>query len=410
MSGNTFGRIFRLSTYGESHGPGLGGIVEGCPAGLALSEEDIQSELDLRRPGGEKSGNAGTTRNEADRVRLLSGVFAGMTTGTPIAFHVENSNQRSGDYDALAAVLRPGHADLGFLAKYGLRDHRGGGRSSGRETLSRVAGGAIAQKFLQTRGIGLLAFACELGGIAAPVTDAAGAAGRPFFCPDEATVPLWNERVETVKKAGDTLGGLVRLMAFGLPAGLGEPVFDKLDARLAYAFMGIGAVKGVEAGLGFASSRLTGSENNDAFLPFASRDASKAPDEAGRGKFGDEATRCCSEKDAQTGRASGGEAVVPAAGSLPGGAPYAFSGNKAGGVLGGMSSGAPLVMTVAVKPISSIAMRQSTISLDGKPASIAIGGRHDISAIPRIVPVIKAMAALVIADYVLLQRSARAAP
>jgi chorismate synthase len=373
MSGNSFGRIFRLTTYGESHGPGLGGIVEGCPAGLELDEADIQKELDLRRPGGLRGGGADTARDEPDRVRLISGVFAGKTTGTPIAFHVENENQRSADYDDLAGVFRPGHADLGFLAKYGLRDHRGGGRSSGRETVSRVAGGAIAAKFLETRGISLLACACELGGIAAPLTDAPGAARRPFFCPDEASVPLWQARVTSAKKAGDTLGGLVRLMAYGLPAGLGEPVFDKLDARLAYALMGIGAVKGVEVGHGFASARLTGSVNNDAFLPH---------DAAVPG-------------------------AIPASGALPGGARFAFSDNKAGGVLGGISSGAPLTMTVAVKPISSISMKQDSITVAGRPVAIAVRGRHDVSAIPRIVPVIKAMAALTIADYVLLQRCAR---
>ena len=373
MSGNTFGRIFRLTTYGESHGLGMGGVVDGCPAGLDLSEEDIQRELDLRRPGkGGRGGEAGTARNEADRVRLLSGVFEGKTTGMPIAFHVENTDQRSGDYGNLAQVLRPGHADLGFLAKYGLRDHRGSGRASGRETVSRVAGGAVAGKFLETRGIHVLACACEMGGIAAPLTDVAGAGSRSFFCPDEATVSLWEERIKEVKQTGDTLGGLVRIMAFGLPAGLGEPVFDKLDARLACALMGVGAVKGVECGLGFASARLTGSENNDAYLPLTP-----------------------------------GGGGVPASGLLPGGAPYALSDNKAGGIVGGMSNGAPLVVTAAVKPISSIAREQRTLTRDGEPVTIAIGGRHDVSAIPRIVPVLKAMVALVLADFVLLQRCAR---
>lgn len=379
MTGNTFGRVFRLTTYGESHGPGLGGIVEGCPAGLLLSEEDIQRQLDLRRPGhGGRGGSAGTARNEADRVRLLSGVFEGKTTGTPIAFHVENSDQRSSDYGPLAEVFRPGHADLGFHAKYGLRDHRGGGRSSGRETLSRVAGGAIALKFLETQGIQVLACASELGGIAAPLADIPGASGRPFFCPDEATVPLWKAMIKTVKKAGETVGGQVRIMAFDLPAGLGEPVFDKLDARLAYAFMGVGAVKGVEVGLGFNAARLTGGENNDFYLPFT-REFAGVPDQES----------------------------FPAAGVLPSGAGYAFSGNNAGGILGGMSNGAPLSVTVAVKPISSIAKEQRTITVNGEPAVITVGGRHDISAIPRIVPVLKAMAALTIADFVLLQRAAR---
>lgn len=386
MSGNTFGRIFRLTTYGESHGPGLGGIVEGCPAGLPLSEEDLQAELDLRRPGpGGKGGSAGTARNEADRVRLLSGVFEGRTTGTPIAFHVDNSDQRSGDYASLARVLRPGHADLGFAARYGRRDYRGGGRSSGRETLSRVAGGAVAAKFLATQGIAVLAVPCELGGIPAPLTDLAGARHQPFFCPDEATVPLWETRVKEAAQNGDSLGGLVRVLAFGLPAGLGEPVFDKLDARLAYALMGVGAVKGVAIGAGFASARMRGSEHNDAFLPFADEpgEMPSAP------RFPDRA----------------GERPVSVSGTLPGGAGYAFSGNKAGGVLGGISSGAPLVVTVAVKPIASIALEQRSLTLEGEATSLKIAGRHDISAIPRIVPVLKAMAALCIADFLLLQRA-----
>ena len=373
MNSNTFGRIFRLTTYGESHGPGLGGVVDGCPAGLPLSEADIQKELDMRRPGKDgKGGSAGTARNERDRVRLLSGVFEGATTGTPIAFHVENTDQRSEDYGPLARIFRPGHADLGFFTKYGRRDPRGGGRSSGRETLSRVAGGAIAAKFLETQGIGVFACACELGGIAAPLTDIGGAWERPFFCSDADTVPLWEERITAVKNAGDTLGGLVHVVVTGLPAGLGEPVFDKLDARLAYAFMGVGAVKGVEVGSGFAGARLTGSRNNDAILP-----PEGAPD------------------------------AVRATHPLPCGTPYAFSSNRAGGVLGGISSGAPLCATVAVKPISSIALQQQTFSVEGEPTSISVGGRHDISAIPRIVPVLKAMAALVVADFVLLQRSAR---
>ena len=378
MSGNTFGRLFRLTTYGESHGPGLGGIVDGCPSGLPLCEEDIQKELDLRRPGhGGRGGGAGTARNEADSVRLLSGVFEGKTTGTPIAFHVENSDQRSGDYGSLAQVLRPGHADLGFHIKYGARDYRGGGRSSGRETLSRVAGGAIASKFLETQGITVLACACELGGIPAPLTDLAGALDRPFFCPDEGTVRLWEERIREVKQKGDTLGGLVRVMVFGLPAGLGEPVFDKLDARLAYALMGVGAVKGVELGQGFAAARLTGGQNNDAYLSLAPGCAPAEPE------------------------------GVPASGLLPGGAAYAFSANNAGGVLGGISNGAPVAITVAIKPIPSIAMEQRTITVDGDAAVIRIGGRHDISAIPRVVPVLKAMTALTIADFVLLRRADR---
>jgi chorismate synthase len=379
MDSNTFGRIFRLTTYGESHGPGLGGIVDGCPAGLALSEEDIQQELDARRPGaGGRGEAAGTARNEPDRVRLLSGVFEGLTTGTPIAFHVDNTDQRSGDYSALARVFRPGHADLGFLAKYGLRDHRGGGRSSGRETVSRVAGGAIAAKFLHTLGMVVRACTREVGGIAASLDDSAGAASRPWFCPDPHTAARWDALAETARKQGDSLGGLVRVEILGLPAGLGEPVFDKLDARLAYAMMSVGAVKGVEIGRGFAAARLKGSENNDPLLP-ASGDSDFA--------------------------ASHG--FIAASGTLPGGAGYGFASNNAGGVLGGMSSGAPVVITVAVKPIASIGREQQSVDTDGKAARITAGGRHDICAIPRVVPVLKAMAALCAADFILLQRCAR---
>lgn len=382
MNSNTFGRIFRLTTYGESHGPGLGGVVDGCPAGLALSEEDIQKELDARRPGsGGKGGTAGTARNEPDRVRILSGVFEGVTTGTPIAFHVDNTDQRSRDYGNLARVFRPGHADLGFQAKYGLRDYRGGGRSSGRETLSRVAGGAIALKFLETQSIIVRACTLEVGGVAAFLEDIVGAAARPWFCPDERTAAKWDALAEATRKQGDTLGGLVRVEILGLPAGLGEPVFDKLDARLAYAMMGVGAVKGVEIGRGFAAARLTGSQNNDPMLP-------GVPDSAG-----------CAEE--------GGACFMAASGALPGGAGYGFASNNAGGVLGGMSSGAPVVLTVAVKPIASIAREQQTVDVNGQPAALTVGGRHDICAIPRVVPVLKAMAALCAADFVLLQRCAR---
>ena len=375
MSGNTFGRRFRLTTYGESHGAGLGGIVEGCPAGLPLGEEDIQKALDERRPGdGGRGGAAGTTRKEPDRVRLLSGIFDGKTTGTSIAFHVENQNQRSSDYDLLATVFRPEHADLGFWSKYHIRDHRGGGRSSGRETLSRVAGGAIASRFLAETGIEVFACTKELGGIAASLDDVPGACARPFFCPDDNRVGLWEEAVRKAKEDGDTLGGLVHILIRGLPAGLGEPVFDKLDARLAYAFMGVGAVKGVEIGLGFAAARLRGSENNDSIVPL------------------------------ETGKNSAkGSGYTAACGTLPGGAGYAFAGNHSGGILGGMSTGAQVTATVAVKPISSIAREQSTIDIHGQATSILVSGRHDISAIPRIVPVLKAMAALTVADFALLQ-------
>lgn len=387
MYNNTFGRMFRLTTYGESHGPGLGGVVDGCPAGLELTETDIQTALDERRPGPSPTGGAASTpRKEPDKVHLLSGVFMGKTTGMPIAFHVENTSQRSEDYEQLSRLFRPGHADITYQAKYGIRDYRGGGRSSGRETLSRVAGGAIAQAFLATQGVTLLACALELGGRVAPLTDVAGAPSRPYFCPDEDTVHTWQALVEEAKKDGDTLGGLVRVEIHGLPPGLGEPVFDKLDARLAYAMMSVGAVKGVEIGAGFDSSQRRGSENNDQILPMESAE----------------------QEDAD-----------PARPPLPGGllhtpgredVGFAFATNNAGGVLGGISTGAPVVITAAVKPIASIQKEQRTISVSGKPRLIQVGGRHDVSAIPRIVPVLKAMAALTAADFLLLQRGARLDP
>lgn len=374
MSGNTFGRLFRLTTFGESHGLGLGGVIEGCPAGLGLIEDDIQAALDARRPGGRREA-AGTPRVELDRVRLLSGVFKGMTTGTPIAFYVENQNQRSGDYEKLSGYLRPGHADLGFHAKYDIRDYRGGGRASGRETVSRVAGGAIAAKFLETLGIKVLACTKELGGIPAEIKDMEQAATRPYFCPDSHTAAKWEACCQDARRQGDSLGGLVLLTVAGLPAGLGEPVFDKLDARLAYGLMSIGSVTGIQIGRGFAAARVRGSDNNDPFLPGDSEE----------------------------------ESFIKATGRLPSGAAYGFASNNAGGVLGGISSGAPLIATVSVKPISSISKEQKSISLEGKPVTFCIDGRHDVSAIPRIVPVLKAMAALVVADFVLLQQSAQLA-
>jgi len=351
MDSNTFGRIFRLTTYGESHGPGLGGIVDGCPAGLPLSEEDIQQELDLRRPGPAGGASpaqtaASSPRNEPDRVRILSGVFEGLTTGAPIAFHVDNVDQRPGDYSALARVFRPGHADFGLQAKYGLRDYRGGGRSSGRETVSRVAGGAIAQKFLRSLGVTVCARALEIGGSS-----------------DESA---WDSLIKETRDQGDggadSLGGLVQVEILGLPAGLGEPVFDKLDARLAYAMMSVGAIKGVEIGRGFASARLRGSENNDPII-------------------------------------SG----LPESPGLSG---VTFASNNAGGVLGGLSTGAPMVITVAVKPVASIGREQQSVDVDGRSALITVGGRHDVCAVVRVAPVLKAMAALCAADFILLQRCA----
>jgi len=358
MSGNTFGRVLRLTTFGESHGTGLGGILDGCPSGLPLSEADLQADLDLRKPG---QGPTATKRKEADRVQILSGVFEGVTTGTPIAFYISNEDQRSRDYGNLAEIFRPGHADWGYFRKYGdVRDYRGGGRASGRETVARVAGGAIAKKLLAREGISVLAACVELGGIAVDPADIDmdGAPVRPYFAAADCAPPLWDSVVAKTRKAGDTLGGIVRIVARNVPAGLGEPVFDKLEAMLAHAIMSVGAVKGFEVGEGFGAAALRGSQNNDTILP-------------GPGNRVEDAC---------------------------------FSSNHAGGILGGISSGQDIVLRAAVKPIASIAQEQQTINKSGQAATVLIGGRHDLAAIPRIVPVLSAMTALTLADALLLQR------
>ncbi len=347
MSGNTLGRLFRLTTFGESHGLGLGGVVDGCPAGIELTEEDIQREVEKRRPGGGHIGSS--SRSEMDKVRLFSGIFEGKTTGTPIGFFIENQDHRPRDYSHIKDIFRPGHGDFTYEAKYGIRDYRGGGRSSGRETVSRVVGGAIAQKFLSLRGIKVIAYTRELGGIAAEVIAPQTAEELPFFAPDPSVIDLWKDRIEEVKKEGDSIGGIVEVQAIGVPPGLGEPVFDKLDARLAYAVMGIGAVKAVEIGAGFEVAQLKGSQNNDYLT-----------------KEG-------------------------------------FLSNNAGGILAGISSGQPIIVRATVKPIPSISLPQKTMNSRGQEVSLQIRGRHDVSAIPRIVPVIKAMVSLTLADMYLLQ-------
>ncbi len=347
MSGNTFGKVFRLTTFGESHGPGLGGIVDGCPPNIPLDEGSIQLELDRRKPG---QGGATTARKEKDRVRILSGVFEGLTTGTPIGFYVENTDHRSNDYSKIKDVFRPGHADFTYQAKFGIRDYRGGGRSSGRETVSRVAGGAIAQELLMSEGMSLQAYTVEFGGIPARVIDPAGAHEREFFSPEPEAVGKWNNRVHEARSLNDSVGGIVEVRVLGVPPGLGEPVFDKLDARLAYALMGVGAVKAVAIGSGCEASSLLGSQNNDPITPLG------------------------------------------------------FATNNSGGILGGISSGQDVVVRACVKPIPSINKDQDTVDSSGRAVKLNVGGRHDISAIPRIVPVLKAMTALVLADMLLLDR------
>ncbi|SFN03509.1 chorismate synthase [Thermodesulforhabdus norvegica] len=344
MAGNTFGKMFRVTTWGESHGKALGAVIDGCPPGLSLSEEDIQKDLDRRRPG---RSPASTKRKESDRVQILSGVFEGKTTGTPISLIIYNEDARSGDYSTLADTYRPGHADRTYEQKYGLRDWRGGGRSSARETVARVAAGAVARKFLSTFGINVVAYTLELAGVKCNRIDETVIDNNPFYCPDEEAAQLMAVKIDEIRRRGDSCGGIVQVVARGCPPGLGEPVFDKLDARIAYALMSIGAVKGVEIGSGFRCARMLGSEHNDPITP------------------------------------------------------EGYASNNAGGILGGISSGMDIVARVAVKPIPSIRIAQQTITRDGRPTTITVKGRHDVSAIPRIVPVCEAMMLLVLADFML---------
>lgn len=348
MAGNTFGQVFRVTTWGESHGPALGAVIDGCPPRIPLTPGDLEQELARRRPGVQPHA---TPRREPDQAEILSGVFEGLTTGTPISLIIYNRDARSRDYDALKEVFRPGHGDFTYQAKYGLRDHRGGGRASARETVARVAAGAVAQKVLDRDHIRVSAYTLELGGVRAQNLDERLIWDNPFFCPDPEAARAMSQRVQEVKAQGDSLGGIVEVRVQGCPPGLGEPVFDKLDAALAQAVMSVGAIKGVEIGAGFAAARMLGSENNDPLIP-------------------------------------GG-----------------FASNHAGGILAGISNGDDIVIRAAVKPIPSIAIEQETIDLSGQPRTLSIKGRHDISAIPRIVPVIAAMVRLTLVDFLLRQRT-----
>uniref|UniRef100_A0A7C3SIR2 Chorismate synthase n=1 Tax=Desulfobacca acetoxidans TaxID=60893 RepID=A0A7C3SIR2_9BACT len=348
MAGNTFGQVFRVTTWGESHGPAIGAVIDGCPPRLPLSEADLDRELARRRPGLQAHA---TSRREPDKVEILSGVFEGLTTGTPISLLIYNRDVRSQDYAELREVFRPGHGDLTYQAKYGIRDYRGGGRASARETAARVAAGAVAQKVLDQKNIQVLAYTLELGGIRANRVEEAAIWENPFACPDPDAVAAMEQRVKEVKQQGDSLGGIVEVRVRNCPAGLGEPVFDKLDAALAFAVMSVGAVKGVEIGAGFAAARMRGSEHNDPILP------------------------------------SG------------------FASNHAGGILAGISNGDEIILRAAVKPIPSISREQQTIDITGQPRILKVRGRHDISAIPRIVPVIAAMVRLTLADFLLRQRA-----
>jgi len=354
VSGNTFGELFRVTTFGESHGPAMGCVVDGCPSGLELTVEDIEKELIRRRPGSQYG-----SRDEKDTPEILSGIFEGKTLGSPIAILVRNTNQSSRDYDELKDIYRPGHADFTWEEKYGFRDHRGGGRSSGRETLCRVAAGAIAKKFIAHCGINVRAWTSSIVGIAQPSVGEEGfdfdeIERNPLRVPCKKGAAEAMAKIEELRSEGDSAGGIVSCLVTGVPAGLGEPVFDKLDALLAAAVTSIGACKGIEFGAGFAAAQMKGSENNDAPI--------------GNGKF---ATNNC------------------------------------GGILGGISSGQEIIFKAAFKSTPSIAKKQKVLDKHGNIKETEIKGRHDVCIVPRAVPVVEAMAALVIADLLLLSRCSK---
>jgi chorismate synthase len=360
MPGNTFGERFRVTTAGVSHGPGYLVIIDGCPPGLPLSEADLLPDLRRRRPGQSKIV---TQRKEEDAPEIWSGTFEGLTDGTPIGILFRNSDQRSSDYGDIKDKYRPGHADFTFDAKFGRRDHRGGGRSSARETVCRVAAGAVAKKLLATAGVRVLGYVTQVGDVVAQVDDPAAVTleqveATPVRCPDAAIAEKMIQLIEEVRKEQDSIGGVAELVAVGVPAGWGEPVFDKLKADLAKALLSLPAVTGFEYGAGFAVARMRGSENNDAFVPKAERPR----------RIGTET-------------------------------------NRHGGMLGGISSGEPIVCRVAVKPTSSLPRPQRTVTRDAEPTEIVTRGRHDPCLLPRFVPMGEAMVALVLADHWLRWRA-----
>ncbi|EPP1663112.1 chorismate synthase [Proteus mirabilis] len=348
MAGNSIGQLFRVTTFGESHGTALGCIVDGVPPGLPLTQADLQVDLDRRKPG---TSRYTTQRREPDQVRILSGVFNGVTTGTSIGLLIENTDQRSQDYSKIKDVFRPGHADYTYEQKYGLRDYRGGGRSSARETAMRVAAGAIAKKYLKQKfGIEVKGYLSQLGPISCELVDWSIVETNPFFCPDPSRLDALDEYMRALKKEGNSIGAKVTVIAEGVPAGLGEPVFDRLDADLAHALMSINAVKGVEIGDGFDVVTLKGTENRD------------------------EITK------------------------------EGFSSNHAGGVLGGISSGQPIIAHIALKPTSSITIAGKTLNRQGEEVDMITKGRHDPCVGIRAVPIAEAMMAIVLLDHALRQR------
>jgi len=349
MSGNSIGKLFTVSSFGESHGPALGGIVDGCPPGLPLGEGDLQVDLDRRRPG---TSRHTTQRREPDQVRILSGVFEGLTTGTPIGLRIDNVDQRSKDYSNILDRFRPGHADYTYLQKYGIRDYRGGGRSSARETAIRVAAGSIARKYLRERhGIEIRGYLSQLGPIRPERVVWEEVERNPFFCPDPSKVSELEAFMDALRKSGDSIGAKITVVATGVPPGLGEPVFDRLDADLAHALMSINAVKGVEIGDGFACVEARGTAFRDEL------------------------------------------------------APDGFLSNHAGGVLGGISSGQDVIAAIALKPTSSIRLPGRSIDLKGGPVEVVTKGRHDPCVGIRATPIAEAMMAIVIMDHLLRHRA-----
>jgi chorismate synthase len=349
MSGNTIGKLFTVTSFGESHGPAIGCVVDGCPPGMELSEEDLQADLERRRPG--KTRHT-TQRREPDQVRILSGVFEGRTTGAPIGLLIENVDQRSKDYSKIMNTFRPGHADYTYHKKYGIRDYRGGGRSSARETAMRVAAGAIAKKYLQERyGVRIRGYLAQLGPIKAERFDWEAVEQNPFFCPDPDKVPELEAYMDALRKEGNSIGARINVVAEGVPPGWGEPIFDRLDADIAHAMMGINAVKAVEIGAGFASVEQKGTEHRDEITP------------AG------------------------------------------FLSNNAGGTLGGISSGQDILVSIALKPTSSIRLPGRSVDVHGEPTEVITTGRHDPCVGIRATPIAEAMLAIVLLDHALRHRA-----
>ena len=351
MSGNTIGKLFTVTSFGESHGLALGCIVDGCPPGMPLSEEDLQTDLDRRKPG---QSRYTTQRKEADQVKILSGTFAGLTTGTPIGLVIENTDQKSKDYSNIKDLFRPAHADYTYQQKYGIRDYRGGGRSSARETAMRVAAGAIAKKFLTSQGISVYGYLSQLGDIIAEPVDLSEVHNNPFFCPDPAKVPEMEAFMAELGKEGNSVGARISVVAQGVPPGLGEPVFDRLDAELAHSLMSINAVKGVEIGAGFRSVSQKGTEHRDEISP------------------------------------------------------EGFLSNNAGGVLGGISSGQDIIAHIALKPTSSIRLAGQTVDIHGNSTEIVTTGRHDPCVGIRATPIAEAMMAITLLDHWLRHRAQNA--